>query len=483
MEIVLSASTLRKLQATSTTGGSHEARGGQGKSKGAKSNNDVSIRAWDPVTGVSFISFKTSLSATGGLAAVRSKVAHYLSGGGSSGIDYFASAQEDRAAIHFWTWGKDQPAMRCSTPARIGPLLFTEDGEVALGGGENGWLYAWMTSSGRLISNTKLHFKRITALSLLSDGHHIVTGGDDAILSLWSLVDILSQGAASQTTGNGIKPTMSWTGHSLRITSIHAGLSGPTGRFYTSSLDCTCKVWSPLKQSALYTFTYPVAINCVVVDYDEHHHYSGGVDGAIYVSELRHAASTLSSQARDSGMRDNRCMRGHSLAINCLALANRDTILISGGEDGKVITWSPAAMQPLRKMEQLHANPVTSLLVLPRPDDLLRAFGSRKGAESSGGGRKLTNLRPIAPFRKAVESTDAQYQVCRITRTRDSSVPDARDQRVKRARVEEASETYSSTSSSSSSDSTEIEALRKENKRLLAVAEALHAELAGVTDE
>jgi hypothetical protein len=50
----------------------------------------------------------------------------------------------------------------------------------------------------------------ITTLCYSSDGHTLLTGGDDAVVSAWLLLDVLDSSRSQTQPGKAIQPFHSW---------------------------------------------------------------------------------------------------------------------------------------------------------------------------------------------------------------------------------------------------------------------------------
>ena len=83
------------------------------------------------------------------------------------------------------------------------------------------------------------HYQPLTELCFTSDEGFLFTGGEDAAVHVWRMLDLVDFSLRSEES----TPVQSWNEHTLPITGIVCTLgSSITARLYTSSLDKTVKV-------------------------------------------------------------------------------------------------------------------------------------------------------------------------------------------------------------------------------------------------
>ena len=225
------------------------------------------------------------------------------------------------------------------------------------------------------------------------------------------------------------------------------------GIVITCSLDHTVKFWKHGDRAALHSITFPTFINCLASDDEQRSLYVGGGNGTIYIVKLRAVASdryksttggfsttgssgsnnslsasfgngigglsssfsssssSSSSAASSSGNPSNasstntmdKIEGSHDGPVNCLTLSSMGTTLFSGGGDGVVCAWDTTTRQQLFTV--MHAGPVTNVLCMKRPSDLLRNKQGGSNSSSKGRGRHSSSantslLRPLPPLQK-----------------------------------------------------------------------------------
>jgi len=93
-------------------------------------------------------------------------------------------------------------------------------------------------ASGNLLFAREAHYQPLTQLCFSSDEAFLFTGGDDAVVHVWRVMDLTDFNFRSEE----VLPMQSWNEHTLGITGIVCGSGAAmTARLYTSSLDRTVK--------------------------------------------------------------------------------------------------------------------------------------------------------------------------------------------------------------------------------------------------
>ena len=71
-------------------------------------------------------------------------------------------------------------------------MCCTRDGLFCVSGGISGSLYLFSVSSGELLRTWNGHYKAVTSIQFNDDCSYFVTGGLDAILHVWTFIDIMN---------------------------------------------------------------------------------------------------------------------------------------------------------------------------------------------------------------------------------------------------------------------------------------------------
>nr|CCA21316.1 WD domaincontaining protein putative [Albugo laibachii Nc14] len=316
--------------------------------------------------------------------------------------DSLVCIQANKLVIHIYTWSQGAPIFRCHVAERLGPVCVTQCGNFVFAGAqESGKVYVWDVKTGQLVAVWDAHYKGVRAIALTSDDSHLITAGEDAIVHVWRLVDILEESDAG--FGN-MSTLVSWTDHVLPITSVHSSQGGVNGRVYTSSLDRTCKIWSIFSKHCLYTITLPSFVNVCLSDRLEQRLFAGCGDGKVYCIDLHAAAAantaamarivhTKTSHINDSTSLLSNFLHGHEDSVTAMQLSACGRFLISGSADSTVRVWDVHSRQTLQTMK-LFKGPVSCLCLLSNvPANLGRKAKSHSNT-----------LLPVAPFKKYMNS-------------------------------------------------------------------------------
>ena len=81
----------------------------------------------------------------------------------------------------------------------------TADGLYLFAGGRSVKMYVWELSTGSLLNAWNGHYKSVTNLKMDASGMLLVSGGDDAMMHLWLLPQLLDP-----DPGHAQQPYHSW---------------------------------------------------------------------------------------------------------------------------------------------------------------------------------------------------------------------------------------------------------------------------------
>ncbi|CAH0481654.1 unnamed protein product [Peronospora belbahrii] len=307
----------------------------------------------------------------------------------------------------------------------MGPVTSSSCGNFLFGGAMSGKVYVWDVKTGELVTVFDAHYKRVSALVLTSDDSHLITAGEDALVHVWRLVDLLDEPNTASSFQQGVTPIVSFTDHVLPVTSLHVGLGGVNARIYTSSLDRTCKIWSITSSQCLYSVSCPSYVNACVADPMEHRLFMGCGNGRIYALDLNAAAASVTaasarvasaSTGLSSGIGNNilpwspdallpHSFDGHESSVITLRVHASGAFLVSGDESGVVHVWDSLSRQSLRTIK-LFKGKITALVLLPRPRHLFRQAKTPFTLENEDLDDLLATPLPIAPLKKYMSATN-----------------------------------------------------------------------------
>ncbi len=223
------------------------------------------------------------------------------------------------------------PKWKCKLPEYMsGKLITSPCGYYIIGGGKSGTCYCWSTLStsspqgdttknynnsiigggastsgsngSELVCKWIAHYRPIKSISFSDCGFYIITGGDDGIVNVWNLMDIVSSGRttkptsiASSSKNRSIHPMQTWSEHHLPVTSIH---TLPSSRIVSTSLDKQVIIMELFNGKTLAKINLPSSITFVTSDSMGWRLYLGGLDGVIYCIDLNtYAIATTAESA------------------------------------------------------------------------------------------------------------------------------------------------------------------------------------------
>lgn len=332
------------------------------------SSQDTSMFVVDPNCGSTLYTFKSGSPSPHGLLSIPQS-------------DAIVACQYNKLAIHMWVWSKDAPVFKCHIAEKLGPIVVTPCGNYLFAGAKSGKIYAWYVPSGELLKVWDAHYKAVSALAFTSDSFYLVSGGEDSVINVWSIVDLLDT-TRDTTMYSGMKPFRSWTDHMLPISALLVGVGGLHGRVVSCSLDSTCKLWDIASGERIYSISCPAPISCLAMDILEHRVFLGCNDSKIYTLNLNAAACAESAAAAqiaalnpesdtpwEKEVLSSDAFEGHGKPITALTVSECGKYLISGCQGGAVRVWDSASRQSLRSID-LVSGPVSTLVLISRPKNL-----------------------------------------------------------------------------------------------------------------
>ncbi|CEG40362.1 WD40 repeat protein [Plasmopara halstedii] len=327
--------------------------------------------------------------------------------------NHLVGVQEGKLALHLWNWGKDMPVFKCHVAEKMGPITSSTCGNILFAGATSGKVYVWDIKTGELVTVFDAHYKRVSALALTSDDSHLITAGEDALVHVWRLVDLLDEPDIVSSFQQGVTPIVSFTDHVLPITSLHVGLGDVNARIYTSSLDRTCKIWSLHSSQCLFSVSCPSYVNTCIADPMEQRLFMGCGNGEIYTLDLN-AAATIATAATARVANASRNLsstngspwgseallpdtfQGHETSVTMLQVHSSGAFLISGDEAGVIHIWDSISRQSLRTIKFFKGK-ITALVLLRRPRNLLHQEKMPLYLDSND---LMVTPLPVAPLKK-----------------------------------------------------------------------------------
>lgn len=82
---------------------------------------------------------------------------------------------------------QDQIALKTVLPERLTCLAADTRGLLCAGGTAQGRIYLWELASGIMCHSWEAHYRAVSVLRFTPDGNALVSGSEDAGVSVWSI--------------------------------------------------------------------------------------------------------------------------------------------------------------------------------------------------------------------------------------------------------------------------------------------------------
>ncbi len=167
---------------------------------------------------------------------------------------------------------------------------------------------------------------------------------------------------------------------------------------FSTSLDCTAKIFEIFSKQLLFTVACSSSLTSVIASRDESRLYLGCGDGAIVFVDLEAEEPV---QMR---------VEGHTLPLTGLALISLDGVLVSASEDGTVRSWDVSSKQCIQSTQL--KEPVFCLVLVSeaaeevKEQDLVPLQALRKHGTATGRGSL-----DLAPLRRTASHVPADDHV------------------------------------------------------------------------
>ncbi|XP_073007822.1 protein ROOT INITIATION DEFECTIVE 3-like [Typha latifolia] len=325
-------------------------RKGEGLVVVCSEEKSAGITVWDIETGDELLRIPNSAASPHGLLFFES---HFL---------LASLVQKHRpcsgGAIFFWDLNKPQAPQKSYLLEPIVPIASSKDGMYLVGGAPSGNTYIWEIMSGRLLRRWHAHQKSLSCLAFSQDDSLLVSGSEDGTVCVWSMISVLDMGDYEACRRC---PTFHiWSKHQSYITGLLTLSSGSNPVLVSSSLDGTCKVRELVSGRLLQTQVLSVSVTAIAVDPAEQLLFSGGEDGAIYLSKL---AIRMSDDPVVVSKDDCGILCEHKAPITALAFSVGGVWLISASKDCTACLWDTKSWNAIKKFNQDKG--ISNLVVIP----------------------------------------------------------------------------------------------------------------------
>lgn len=308
-------------------------------------------------------------------------------------------------------------------------------GNYVVGGGASGSFFIWKALGGTLCRSVKAHYRSVISMAWSDCGNFLVTGGADAMIHVFSLLNLVEIASNSDTT---VTPIRTWSVHHLPISSL---LAMPSDRMIASSQDGQLVMLELFSQQVVWKIQMPQAIRALaccngrlfagnavdgtiyMIDLDEyaiHQTAQLGVTVKHTVARTRTRADQVFSANTSEAYKTE--LLGHEKPITSLAVFTDDNVewLVSGDDAGEVRIWdlhSRGCIRVIRPWSHSGvaagarttsttgkpaakpmSHPVTSITIVPREeagDKTESAFSGNNGPTKKGESKaSIVNLIP-----------------------------------------------------------------------------------------
>lgn len=329
-------------------------------------------------------------------------------------------------------------------------------------------VYVWSAVGGALLKSIKAHYRSVAVMAWSTCGRHLITGGVDGMVHVFSLVDL------AETAGNvAVQPIRTWTKHHLAVTAITP--LGGGSRFASTSQDGQVVLLEIFSGAVLASIQLPQAV--VSLAEKDNRLFAGTASGTIHIVDLddyamhrtaQLGATTVRRRQIDESHRqkvfgtdDNEGadetpylveLHGHGRAVTALSVFSDEASssssaqdwLVSGDEAGTLRVWDLSARSCVRVVHPWsHSgskvtsatttanHPVTSINVLEESTDLSTSAGglfagvaATAGRNNSGSkNQSATNLiTPLQRFAQQDSTSALAVPFLHPTRNLENSV-------------------------------------------------------------
>jgi len=327
---------------------------------GDDSGQTSNLSVWDPTTASCLHHWKGGTSAPGTVALV--------------GEDYLLSGQHNKPLLNVWQVNRsEQLPLRLFTPGPPTALAVSPSGNyLVVAVQEN--INIWQVCTGSLLAVVSRHYQAVRVLQFSKDGSHLVSGGDDGQVLVWSLVQCVAKRALpglERGQVGQVQPRYTWTDHSLPVTAVHTGhaASAASARVFTAALDQVVRVYSMSRGEQLLAVSLPGPVTAIAVDSLETVVWAGDKGGSLHTFSLLHPPRDLATTMER--MPGCRSLKGESgLSVSEVSLSLDSHTLASGDSGGNLTLWDTASGQAVRSIQLKGA--VTCLSFMRTPPSLLK---------------------------------------------------------------------------------------------------------------
>ncbi|CCH44739.1 Pre-rRNA-processing protein [Wickerhamomyces ciferrii] len=346
---------------------------------------------------------------------------------GTSAGDRVFVASRGKALINVYTWGKESPDQRIPIPEQLtsltlcpnSPNVYNEEYDVEndsnfpkfrlpyllVGGGLSGKIYVWELNSGLLLCVKEAHYQSVNVLKTTSDGSYLVSGGKDARVLIWKIIDLIS---FVKDDDKVIKPVQIISDNTLEITDIFINNSiHQDSKIYTVSRDSTIRVYETTNFQLISTFIVGQQVESIVVDSADRAIYLGLNNGnirQINIYEPNPATNVLEAKGgygkvitlSEDHQLTNTLTHHSPNPVTSLGLSLDGSLLVSGDSSGKITISDVLSKQIVKELKELNSK-ITNIEV----------FSTHKNALNQTIDK---TSKAIPPFKRVISNKNPKEQ-------------------------------------------------------------------------
>ena len=279
-----------------------------------------------------------------------------------------------------WEWGRlkylcGRSKLSIDVGAPVGGLAIDAEGRRCATGDWSGAIGVYNVADGARLAKLKYGGTYVHAVAFSPDGKFTAVGGSDpqAYAQVWNL----ATGAA----------TVTFQGHTAPVSSIVYDRAGR--RVLTASADGTARLWDASTGEELCAVRgHSSPVYSAVFSTDESQFITAGQDGSVLVWSTAAAIERRRRGDVDDG--EVRAFMEHKSPVRAAAFASSGSLVASAADDGRVLLWNPAEVQPYRLAEvfgQAPSKPVKFQTLAEAGSPLTSLAYSRDGRRLAAGGR------------------------------------------------------------------------------------------------
>lgn len=321
--------------------------------------------------------------------------------------NFLISANAAKPMLHIWPINSQEQVQgsRLVTPGKVNALAVSSDGNYCLCGIAE-LVYIWHLPTGKMLASLSSHFQTVTQVRFTDDDSYVISAGQDGMIMVWSLADVLS---ARNNEANRLNPKYTYSDHSLPVTGLKVGMGGGRAMLYSVSMDRTCRLYDLAQgqQSLVLMFENP--LTAIAVDRMESMVFVGTNEGDVLCFNLNPAPRTLEYHLEEKDL--NQRYKGHTGPITCISLSMDNETMLSGGQDGNLIIWHITSKQILKTI--VHKGAVTNAFFNITPPNMFRS-DQKLQLISNSFERILTSNMADVPIRVVVKEPLKRPQAASI---------------------------------------------------------------------